>query len=212
MIPDHYAVLGVEHILGGFDHLLFVFGLLLLVRHWRPLVATITAFTVGHSITLALAVLGIATVPSGPVEVLIALSVFVLAVELARLDTRFIPTEHVALDALFADHLASAKGSRQARRRRRTRALQRLMADLYPRAQAVVAVSAGVADDVANHTGLARERVRVIHNPVVDADLVEAAREPPPPPWFSDDGGHITSHMYFMTTFVIIKALSLLLR
>ena len=79
-----YAVLGVEHILGGFDHLLFVFGLLLLVRHWRPLVATITAFTVGHSITLALAVLGIATVPSGPVEVLIALSVFLLAVELAR--------------------------------------------------------------------------------------------------------------------------------
>ena len=79
-----YAGLGVEHILTGFDHLLFVLGLLLLVGGGRLLLATITAFTVGHSITLSLAVLDIARVPSAPVEVLIAASVFVLAVELAR--------------------------------------------------------------------------------------------------------------------------------
>jgi hydrogenase/urease accessory protein HupE len=78
-----YADLGVEHILSGPDHLLFVFGLLLLAGSIRALLATITAFTVGHSITLSLAMLGLTRVPSGPVEVLIALSVFVLAVELA---------------------------------------------------------------------------------------------------------------------------------
>ena len=53
-------------------------------RHWRRCVATITAFTLGHSVTLTLAVLDVARVPSAPVEVLIAFSIFVLAVELAR--------------------------------------------------------------------------------------------------------------------------------
>lgn len=79
-----YVTLGVEHILTGPDHLLFVFGLLLLVSASRLLVQTITAFTLGHSITLSAAALGLATVPSRPVEVLIALSVLALAVELAR--------------------------------------------------------------------------------------------------------------------------------
>ncbi len=79
-----YANLGFEHILSGLDHLLFVFGLLLLVGTTRSLLATITAFTVGHSVTLSLAMLQIAEVPSRPVEVLIAASVYVLAVELAR--------------------------------------------------------------------------------------------------------------------------------
>jgi hydrogenase/urease accessory protein HupE len=79
-----YATLGIEHILTGPDHLLFVFGLLLLVSASRLLVQTITAFTLGHSITLSVAALGLATVPSRPVEVLIALSVLALAVELAR--------------------------------------------------------------------------------------------------------------------------------
>lgn len=79
-----YVVLGIQHILTGADHLLFVFGLLLLVQTGRLLVATITAFTVGHSVTLTLAVLRIATVPSGPIEVLIALTVLALAVELSR--------------------------------------------------------------------------------------------------------------------------------
>ncbi len=85
-LAGRYVTLGVEHILTGYDHLLFVFGLLLLASGARALVATITAFTLGHSVTLTLAVLDIARVPSGPVEVLIAFSIFVLAVELARRD------------------------------------------------------------------------------------------------------------------------------
>jgi hydrogenase/urease accessory protein HupE len=79
-----YAVIGVEHIATGLDHLLFVAGLLLLVHGRRRLIETITAFTIGHSITLSLAVLDVLRVPSRPIELLIALSVFVLAVELAR--------------------------------------------------------------------------------------------------------------------------------
>jgi len=79
-----YLALGVEHILAGPDHLLFVFGLLLLVSSTRLLLQTITAFTLGHSITLSAAVLGLAAVPQRAVEVCIALSVLLLAVELAR--------------------------------------------------------------------------------------------------------------------------------
>jgi hypothetical protein len=79
-----YAALGIEHILTGPDHLLFVFGLLLLVSAPRLLLQTITAFTLGHSVTLSIAALRLAQVPSRPVEVLIALSVLTLAVELAR--------------------------------------------------------------------------------------------------------------------------------
>lgn len=79
-----YVRLGVTHILGGPDHLLFVLGLVLLGGTWRRLLGTLTAFTVGHSITLALAVLGVVTVPTGPIEAAIAASVFVLAVEVAR--------------------------------------------------------------------------------------------------------------------------------
>jgi hydrogenase/urease accessory protein HupE len=79
-----YVRLGVEHILTGPDHLLFVFGLLLLVSASRLLVQTITAFTLGHSVTLSAAALHLANVPSRPVEVLIAASVLTLAVELAR--------------------------------------------------------------------------------------------------------------------------------
>ncbi len=82
-----YLGLGVEHILTGLDHLLFVFGLLLLVHGTRLLVQTITAFTIGHSVTLSLAVLGFVNVPVRPIEVAIALSVFVLAVELTRPET-----------------------------------------------------------------------------------------------------------------------------
>ncbi len=83
-LASRYVALGFEHIMTGYDHLLFVFGLLLLVSGARPLVATITAFTLGHSLTLTLAVLDVARVPAAPVEVLIAFSIFVLAVELAR--------------------------------------------------------------------------------------------------------------------------------
>jgi hydrogenase/urease accessory protein HupE len=79
-----YLRLGFDHILEGIDHLLFVFGLLLLATSFRLLLETITAFTVGHSVTLTLAAFGLAQVPQAPVEVAIAASIFVLAVELAR--------------------------------------------------------------------------------------------------------------------------------
>ena len=62
-----YFVLGVEHILLGIDHLLFVLALLIVVVGWRKLVGTITAFTIAHSITLALAALGFVHVPCPPV-------------------------------------------------------------------------------------------------------------------------------------------------
>ena len=83
-----YTVLGVEHILLGVDHLLFVLALLLLVRGIGRLVATVTAFTVAHSVTLAAATLGFVRVPSAPVEAVIALSILFLASELAR---RYLP-------------------------------------------------------------------------------------------------------------------------
>lgn len=79
-----YCAIGFDHILSGADHLLFVFGLFLLCSGMKPLLKTVTSFTVGHSITLSLAALGYANLPSGPVEFLIACSVLVLAVELAR--------------------------------------------------------------------------------------------------------------------------------
>ena len=79
-----YLVLGVEHILLGIDHLLFVLALLLIVRGVGRLVATVTAFTVAHSITLGAATLGLVHVPSAPVEAIIALSILFLASELAR--------------------------------------------------------------------------------------------------------------------------------
>jgi hydrogenase/urease accessory protein HupE len=79
-----YLKLGFEHILSGPDHLLFVLGLLLVAGGVRRVLGTITAFTVGHSITLTLAALGISTVPSAPVELAIALTIYVLALELAR--------------------------------------------------------------------------------------------------------------------------------
>ncbi len=82
VLATTYLVSGAEHILFGFDHLLFVFGLLLLLRGIWPLVKTITAFTIAHSITLALAVLGVVNVPSAPVEIVIALSIVLLAREI----------------------------------------------------------------------------------------------------------------------------------
>jgi hypothetical protein len=83
-VAADYGRLGIAHILGGLDHLLFVLGLVLLVGPRRQLVGTVTAFTLGHSVTLTLAVLGLANVPPRPAEVLIAASVLLLAVELAR--------------------------------------------------------------------------------------------------------------------------------
>jgi hypothetical protein len=79
-----YITLGVGHILYGIDHLLFVLGLLLIVRGLGPLLRTITAFTVAHTITLGLAVFGVVHVAPTPVEAVIALSIVFLAVELAQ--------------------------------------------------------------------------------------------------------------------------------
>ncbi len=81
-VAKTYLGLGVEHILLGIDHLLFVLALLFLVGDWRRLVATVTAFTVAHSITLAAATLGFVNVPQTPVEAVIALSVVFVAVEI----------------------------------------------------------------------------------------------------------------------------------
>jgi hydrogenase/urease accessory protein HupE len=79
-----YFILGVEHILFGIDHLLFVLALVLIVRGAGLLVKTITAFTVAHSITLALATLGMVNVPPAPVEAVIALSIVFVASEIVR--------------------------------------------------------------------------------------------------------------------------------
>lgn len=76
--------LGIEHILGGIDHLLFIFCLLLWIRSWRPLLVSITGFTLAHSITLGLASLGVLHIPGPPVEASIALSIVFLAAELRR--------------------------------------------------------------------------------------------------------------------------------
>jgi len=80
-IAGAYTVLGIEHILTGFDHLLFVASLLFLVGFERRLVWTITAFTAAHSLTLASAALGILTLPPAPVEASIALSIVLVASE-----------------------------------------------------------------------------------------------------------------------------------
>jgi HupE / UreJ protein len=79
-----YFILGMEHILFGVDHLLFVLALVLIVRGVGLLVKTITAFTVAHSITLALATLGIVHVPPAPIEATIALSIVFVASEILR--------------------------------------------------------------------------------------------------------------------------------
>lgn len=80
-IASTYTILGIEHILTGYDHLLFVLGLLFLVGFQRKLIWTITAFTAAHSLTLASAALGILTLRSPPVEATIALSIVLVAGE-----------------------------------------------------------------------------------------------------------------------------------
>ena len=79
-----YLRLGIEHILFGFDHLLFVLALVILVRDWRRVALTVTAFTVAHSITLAAATLDWVNVPGPPVEAAIALSIVLIAVEIVN--------------------------------------------------------------------------------------------------------------------------------
>jgi hydrogenase/urease accessory protein HupE len=83
-VAASYLSLGVEHLLTGWDHLAFVLGLVLLVPDRRRLLGTITAFTLGHSVTLSLAALGFVRLPPAPLEAAIAASIFILALELSR--------------------------------------------------------------------------------------------------------------------------------
>lgn len=83
-VAKSYCVMGIEHILGGLDHLLFVLALILLIPGMWMLVKAITSFTVAHTITLGLATLGFVNMPSGPTEAVIALSIMFLAVEIVR--------------------------------------------------------------------------------------------------------------------------------
>jgi hydrogenase/urease accessory protein HupE len=90
-----YTILGIEHILSGFDHLLFVLALVLLVHGTRRLLFTITAFTVAHSLTLAGATLGWVHVPGPPVEASIALSIVFVASEIVHTrQGRYSMTQH----------------------------------------------------------------------------------------------------------------------
>ncbi len=83
-VAETYLRLGIEHILGGIDHLLFVLALLLLVSGWRRVVATVTAFTAAHSLTLAAATLGFVHVPQKPIEAVIGLSIVFVAAEIVQ--------------------------------------------------------------------------------------------------------------------------------
>ncbi len=105
-----YLVLGVEHILLGIDHLRFVLALLLIVNGIGRLVATVTAFTVAHSITLGAATLGLVRVPSAAVEAIIALSILFLASELARRPLRGPADETANLTRRFPWVVAFAFG------------------------------------------------------------------------------------------------------
>ena len=79
-----YTVLGIEHILAGFDHLCFVLALVMIVGFNRKLIWTVTAFTVAHSITLAAATVGVIRLPGPPVEAIIALSIVFVASEVIQ--------------------------------------------------------------------------------------------------------------------------------
>lgn len=83
-VSGEYLRLGVEHILTGIDHLLFVLALLLVTRGRGRLMAAISAFTLAHSITLGLATLGMVHLPPAPIEAVIALSIVFMAAEFAR--------------------------------------------------------------------------------------------------------------------------------
>lgn len=77
-------VLGVEHILSGIDHLLYILAMLFLVKGWKRVVATLSAFTATHSVTLTAAALGWVHVPQPPVEACIALSIVFVAREIVE--------------------------------------------------------------------------------------------------------------------------------
>jgi len=80
-----YTVQGIEHILTGFDHLLYILAMLILVGGWRRIVVTMSAFTATHSLTLTAAALGWVHVPQAPVEACIALSILFVAREIVQM-------------------------------------------------------------------------------------------------------------------------------
>ena len=86
--PTGYFYLGVEHLLGGVDHVVFVLGLIFLISGFIPLLKTVTAFTLAHSITLAISVLGVFKLPSASTEALIALTIIYLAFELTKTESQ----------------------------------------------------------------------------------------------------------------------------
>jgi len=90
-VAKSYTRMGTEHILEGYDHLLFLVALMLIVTGFWKLLKTITAFTVAHSITLALATLGVVNFPSAPTEAVISLSILFLAVEILRMQAGEMP-------------------------------------------------------------------------------------------------------------------------
>lgn len=81
-VAHTFTILGIEHILTGIDHLLFVLALIIITRGGWTLVKTVTAFTLSHSITLTLATLGYVHIPQAPVEAVIALSIVFVASEI----------------------------------------------------------------------------------------------------------------------------------
>ena len=83
-----YFIIGVDHLVFGIDHVLFVIGLFLFIQAPIALIKTITAFTVSHSITLALSVLGLVKLDQGPIELVIALSILFLARELVQEESK----------------------------------------------------------------------------------------------------------------------------
>ncbi len=86
-VAKTYLLFGIEHILSGYDHLLFIACLIFTAGTWQRILLTITGFTIAHSITLTLAALGLVRIPMAPIEAVIALSIVFLAREIA-LDRR----------------------------------------------------------------------------------------------------------------------------
>jgi hydrogenase/urease accessory protein HupE len=110
-LAGSYVSLGVDHILKGIDHLLFVFALLLLIRDGRRLLWAVTAFTLAHSLSLAAASLGWIVVPAPPVEAVVALSIMVLAAELVHPEGRGLRlTERYPWSVAFAFGLLHGLG------------------------------------------------------------------------------------------------------
>jgi hydrogenase/urease accessory protein HupE len=101
-VAHDYLLLGIQHIWGGIDHLLFVAGLLLLARTPRRIVTAVTGFTLAHSITLSLSALGIVRLPIPPIEAGIALSILFLAREIARPDNESLARRYpLAISCFF---------------------------------------------------------------------------------------------------------------